>query len=70
MLSELERRMLGSGRFYLDGWDSLEKHNAASRLVKRGYLTCYEGGSSQYTSLNFTLTEAGKRALAKAEERE
>ena len=65
MLTELQRRMLGSCQFHIDGWCSERAKRDADNLLDRGLVTCFEGGSrdAQYTSLNYTITDAGRAAL-------
>ena len=64
-LTEVQIRMLTSGEFHLDGWNSRKGLEAAARLHKCGYVTCFESGSddSQYTCYNYKITEQGKTAL-------
>lgn len=63
MLTDIERRMLEAGRFHIDGWVRPEARKAVAHLEKLGYITTFEGGSHQYTSINCTVTDAGRLAL-------
>jgi hypothetical protein len=55
-ISQLQRRMLGAGKFYLDGWTRPEVHEAAADLERRGLVIRQ---SSQYTR-DYCVTEAGR----------
>jgi hypothetical protein len=62
-LSQLQRRMLEAGEFHVDGWTSLAGQSAATELLALGLVTSFEGGDSQYTAINYTITDAGRAAL-------
>lgn len=67
MVSELQRRMLEAGEFHIDGWTSRASHEAAADLLERGLVTSFVGGDSQYTAINYTVTDAGRQKLGDAE---
>lgn len=62
-LSDLQVRMLQAGSFHVDGWTSPRGREAAADLEQRGLVRSFEGGDSQYTSINYDVTDAGKEAL-------
>lgn len=66
-LSDLQKQMLQAGEFHLDGWCSQRGHEAAADLVDKGLLTRFDSVSPQYTALNYTITDAGREALASQE---
>ncbi len=64
-MTDLERRMLEGEKFYVDGWTSERGRAAAANLEQQGFVTSFEGGSdaSQYTAINYTITDKGRKAL-------
>lgn len=63
-LSEVQIRMLLDEEFHVDGWCTPRGREAAAELHREGLVTCCEGGDSQYTSLNYRITEKGRRLIA------
>jgi len=62
-LTDLHKQMLQAGEFHVDGWTSERGRRAADELERAGYLTRFVNQESQYTAINFTITEAGRQAL-------
>lgn len=65
-LTSLQLSMLEVGKFHLDGSTTARAMAASEDLLRRGYVTRFESGSdeAQYTAYNYTVTPAGKAALA------
>lgn len=64
ILTDLQKQMLQQDKFHLDSWSSPASHEAADDLVDNGLYTVFEGGDSQYTAINYTITEAGRAKRA------
>ena len=64
MLSDVQRQMLEAGTFHIDGWMSQRGREAAAHLESLGYLKSFVTFESQYTAVNYTVTDAGKAALS------
>lgn len=64
-LNELHKQMLKAKKFHLDALSTERGRIAAAELEQAGYVTCFDSGSdeSQYTCLNYTITDAGREAL-------
>ncbi len=65
-LSDLHREMLQAEKFHVDGWTSERGRKAAAELKEAGYLKSFVNQESQYTAINFNITDAGRAALAGA----
>lgn len=62
-MTDLQRQMLEAGKFHVDGWTSPRGRGAAADLEARGLLRSFTTCESQYTAINYTVTDAGKAAL-------
>lgn len=62
-LSDVQRRMLRAGTFHIDGWSTERGQRAAADLAERGFVTARANEESQYTSINYTVTDSGRAAL-------
>lgn len=62
-LNDLHRQMLQAGQFHVDGWTTPRGRQAVAELERAGYIRTFEGGDSQYTSINCEVTDAGRKAL-------
>lgn len=62
-LSPTQAEMLACGEFHVDGSMRPAGIEAAAALECKGFATSTIGGDSQYTAINYTVTESGKDAL-------
>lgn len=65
-LNDLHKQMLQAEKFHVDGWTSGRGRKAAAELEESGYLKSFVNQESQYTAVNFTITDTGRAALAGA----
>ncbi len=65
-MDQLTRRMLEADKFHVDGRTSPDVRAHAAELALCGWLRSFVGGDSQYTTVNYTVTDAGRAVLAES----
>lgn len=52
----------GNSTVHVDGWTSARGRDALAAAERLGWVTSFEGGDSQYTAINYTVTDSGREA--------
>lgn len=62
-LTQLQQEMLAAGKFHVDGWTSHAGKQAAAGLHRLGLVSAIVHIGDQYSSISYTITQAGRDAL-------
>lgn len=52
----------GNSTVHVDGWTSQRGRDALAEAERRGWVMSFVGGDSQYTAINYTITELGRES--------